>query len=226
MSRLNKYDEKQFRSATNELFDNIEFMVGNNYMIVSLDEEIGPRYFRACEDLGKKPSDVVQAFIEVKTPQYEQRVLNQEQMDEIEQRKAKFALLNPKDESKNLNRFDQKQLKKVSEEFLQNLEVMFGEKTLMVRLDGDLKERFYKACERLGKNPYSIVQELIASKVQQYEDRVKRKALEKERQERNERLDRFQQSISETKKMINSGETYSQVKTNNQKGTNIKLKDE
>jgi len=206
MPRLNKYDEKQFKSSTKELFDNIEFMIGNNYMLISLDEDTGPRYFRACEELGKKAADVVQAFIEVKTPQYEQRAISQEMMFEIDERKAKFELLNPEKEGTDLNRFDQKQLEKVSTDFLQNLEVLFGEKFLLVRLEPQLKERFYKSCERLGKNPYTIVQQLIASKVLQYEERAKQRIAEKDRQERQAQLDRFQQSINETKTMIQKSE--------------------
>lgn len=226
MSRLNKYDAKQFKASTKELFDNIEFMIGNNYMLISLDEDTGPRYFQACEELGKKASDVVQAFIEVKTPQYEKRVLTQEQLFEIEERKAKMALVNPEDdEETGLNRFDKKQLQKASEDFIQNLEVMFGEKFLLVRLEGNLKDRFYNSCERLGKNPYTVIQQLIASGVIQYEERAKQKVIEKERKEYQERLDRFQQEIEETKQLVKSNElAISQKRT--MKGPTLNKKDE
>lgn len=226
MSRLNKYDAKQFKASTKELFDNIEFMIGNNYMLISLDEDTGPRYFQACEELGKKASDVVQAFIEVKTPQYEKRVLTQEQLFEIEERKAKMALVNPADdEETGLNRFDKKQLQKASEDFIQNLEVMFGEKFLLVRLEGNLKDRFYNSCERLGKNPYTVIQQLIASRVIQYEERAKQKVIEKERKEYQERLDRFQQEIEETKQLVKSNElAISQKRT--MKGPTLNKKDE
>lgn len=226
MSRLNKYDAKQFKASTKELFDNIEFMIGNNYMLISLDEDTGPRYFQACEELGKKASDVVQAFIEVKTPQYEKRVLTQEQLFEIEERKAKMALVNPEDdEETGLNRFDKKQLQKASEDFIQNLEVMFGEKFLLVRLEGNLKDRFYNSCERLGKNPYTVIQQLIASRVIQYEERAKQKVIEKERKEYQERLDRFQQEIEETKQLVKSNElAISQKRT--MKGPTLNKKDE
>lgn len=226
MSRLNKYDAKQFKASTKELFDNIEFMIGNNYMLISLDEDTGPRYFQACEELGKKASDVVQAFIEVKTPQYEKRVLTQEQLFEIEERKAKMALVNPEDdEETGLNRFDKKQLQKASEDFIQNLEVMFGEKFLLVRLEGNLKDRFYNSCERLGKNPYTVLQQLIASGVIQYEERAKQKVIEKERKEYQERLDRFQQEIEETKQLVKSNElAISQKRT--MKGPTLNKKDE
>lgn len=206
MSRLNKFDAKQFKTSTKELFDNIEFMIGNNYMLVSLDQETGPRYFAACEELGKKASDVVQAFIEVKTPKYEQRVLTKEQLNEIEERKARFELLNPEDNSNGLNRFDQKQLQKASEDFIQNLEVMFGQNFLLVRLEGNLKERFYNSCDRLGKNPYTVIQQLIASKVIQYEERAKEKIAEKEREERRLSLESFQRSITETKNFVKTNE--------------------
>lgn len=223
MSRLNRYDSKQFKSATTELFDNIEFMVGNNYMIVALDDQTGPRYFNACRELDKKPSEVVQAFIEVKTPQYEVRALTLEQEEEAEKRMAKFDLLHPADETKPINRFDQSQLKKVSEDFIQNLEIMFGEKFLLVRLESPMKERFYQACERLGKNPYTVVQQLIASKVIQYEEQAKQKKLQKEREERQASLEMFQQSIKETKNMVQANEKK-QAKLKTQSAT-INLKE-
>lgn len=205
MAKLNKYDEKQFKSSTKELFSHIEFMIGKNYMLISLDEKTGPRYFAACEELGKKASDVVQAFIQVKTPQYEQRLITQEMMFEIEERKTKFDLINP-DRETDLNRFDQRQLEKVSTDFIQNLEVLFGEKFLLVRIEPELKERFYKACERLGKNPYTVVQQLIASKVIDYEERAKQKIAEKQKEERQAQLEKFQQSINDTKTMIQKSE--------------------